>query len=163
MRGRIWPLIGNQVQHVIKIFQALSLLTRGNNFSRAWGESLVRGYSGLKPSLTYKYEEPRKGLRPHPTLTSSFQVCMYRYMHALMQENCHPEMVWKNTIISGRIELCSTLYTATVTDITYNLMCRVKYWSSDIIHVRTLYLEAGSSDKGRGYACLLYTSDAADE
>ena len=29
--------------------------------------------------------------------------------------------------------------------------CRVKHWSSDTQHVRTLDLEAGSSDKGWGY------------
>ena len=33
--------MSNHVQHVIKIFQALSLLTRGNNISRVQGESLV--------------------------------------------------------------------------------------------------------------------------
>ena len=32
------------------------------------------------------------------------------------------------------------------------IACRVNYWSSDIMHVLTLYLEAGSSDKRLGYA-----------
>ena len=45
-----------------------------------------------------------------------------------MQENCHPGMVWKDTIVSERIELCSTDQVtpqsqATVTDITNNVMC----------------------------------------
>ena len=37
---------------------------------------------------------------------------------------------------------------------------RVKYWSSDTRHIRTLYLGAGTSDKGRDYTkwCLGVTS-----
>ena len=46
VRGWSWPLIGNHIQHVIKIFQALSLLTRGNNIHACEGRA---GFEASSP------------------------------------------------------------------------------------------------------------------